>query len=70
MVPSLDGGWVVKKGGSLRATRHFETKSEAETWGRKLSTQQGSVLVIHKRDGTIESTNSHRSDTEPARDRG
>jgi hypothetical protein len=69
VVPSLNGGWVVKKGGSLRATRHFETKSEALSWARKLSIQKGSLLVIHERDGTIESTDAHRADPPPPRDR-
>lgn len=54
VVPDPKGGWSVKKGGAVRASRHFERKSEAESWGRKISTEQGSDLVIHKRDGTVQ----------------
>jgi hypothetical protein len=68
VVPGPDGGWNVKKGDALRASRHFETKKDAESWGRRISRQEGSELVIHKRDGTIESKDSHGRDPMPPRD--
>ena len=55
VVPDPRGGWSVKRGGAVRASRHFQTKQEAETWGRRVSGQEGSELVIHKRDGTVQS---------------
>lgn len=54
VVPSLDGGWNVRKAGSARASKHFETKTEAISWGRALSRKQNTEFWIHKRDGTIE----------------
>lgn len=59
VVPGPEGGWNVMRGDALRASRHFETKEDAESWGRKISRQMGSELVIHKWDGTIERKDSH-----------
>ena len=67
VVPALDGGWSVKRGGSVRASRHFETKEAAESWARRVSRKEGSDLVIHKWDGTIESKHYFQGD--PTRDR-
>jgi hypothetical protein len=55
VVPALNGGWSVRKYGSERATRHFETKEIAEAWARQLCIKQKVELVIHKRDGTVQS---------------
>jgi len=55
VVPSTDGGWSVRKGGALRASRHFEKKDDAVHWGRQTSKRDGSDLYVHKKDGTIES---------------
>jgi hypothetical protein len=68
-VPDPDGGWSVKKGGAERASRHFETKSDAIVWGREVSKNQRSEFVIHKKDGTIQRKDSHGNDPLPPRDR-
>jgi hypothetical protein len=65
VVPDPKGGWSVKKGGAVRASRHFARKSDAESWGRKVSTEQGSDLVIHKRDGTIQRKDSYAAAPRP-----
>ena len=70
VVPGPNGGWNVKRGGSLRASKHFETKEDAEVWGLQISRQEGSELVIHKRDGTIERKNSYGGDLLSPRVRG
>lgn len=54
VVPAPYGGWSVKKGGATRASRHFDTKDEAITWGREVSRKKHSEFVIHKEDGTIQ----------------
>ena len=46
-------GWVIKKEGTQRASRKFETKEEAITNAKSYKTS-GHDLVIHKKDGTIE----------------
>jgi hypothetical protein len=54
VVPDPEGGWAVRRGGASRSSGRFGTRREAETWGRRLSMRQGTELVIHKRDGTVE----------------
>lgn len=65
VVPNQDGGWSSKKGGADRASRNFETKKQAEQWSRDLSRKEGSELVIHKKDGTIQRKDSHGNDPYP-----
>jgi hypothetical protein len=69
VVPSPTGGWNVKKAGAERASKHFETKDPAEAWGRSRSQREGTELVIHRRDGTIERKDSHGRDPMPPRDK-
>jgi uncharacterized protein YdaT len=64
-----EGGWAVKKGGALRATKRFSTKQEAVAWGREVSRNQGSEFVIHRKDGTIQRKASHGGDPHPPTDR-
>ena len=69
VVPDSDGGWNVKKGGAERASKHFDRKQDAVDYGRKVSQNQESELVIHRKDGTIERSDSHGHDPNPPRDR-
>jgi len=69
VVPDLNGGWNVKKGGAKRASKHFDNKKQAENWARQVSKNQRTELVIHKRDGTIQRKDSHGRDPHPPRDR-
>lgn len=62
VVPAINGGWIVKKYGSDRASKHFRTKAAAESWGRALSIKERSDLVIHRRDGTVVQKNSYGRD--------
>ncbi len=67
VVPNPDGGWDVKRNGSQRASGHWDTKKEAVDEGRIISRNQGTELVIHKSDGTIQSRDSHGNDPYPPR---
>ena len=69
VVPNPNGGWDVRKGGASRASKHFDTKKEAEKQGRQISQNQNSELVIHRKNGTIERKDSHGRDPYPPRDR-
>ena len=69
VVPATDGGWNVKKGGSEKTSKHFEKKEEAIDYGRKVSKNQDSELVIHKKDGRIQNADSHGNDPIPPRDK-
>jgi len=37
VVPNPDGGWDSKKGGSERASKHFDKKQDAVDYSRELS---------------------------------
>lgn len=58
VISALSGGWNVRKGGALRASKHFLLKEDAEAWGREASRKEGSELFIHRRDGMIETKES------------
>lgn len=68
VVPDPDGGWNVKKRGSKRASKHFDNKEAAVSWGREVSRRQRSEFVIHKRDGTVQRKAPHGNDPHPPRD--
>ena len=51
---SLDGGWAVKKRQNTRASRVFDEKGDAVTYGKKMSESHCSELIIHRKDGSIE----------------
>lgn len=49
-----EGGWAVKKRGSLRATKRFRTKEEALDWAREKAVLRRSDLVIFRKNGTVQ----------------
>lgn len=65
VVPNPDGGWDVKRGGGQKASHHTDTKAEAERIARDISKNQGTELVIHGKDGKIQSKDSHGNDPYP-----
>ena len=65
VVPNQDGGWDVKRGGGQKASHHTDTKAEAERIARDISKNQGTELVIHGKDGKIQSKDSHGNDDYP-----
>jgi hypothetical protein len=65
VVPNADGGWDVKKGGSNRASGHFDTKQKAIDAGREISRNQGTEFFIHGKDGKIQRKDSHGNDPFP-----
>lgn len=65
VVPSSGGGWDVKKNDADRASGHFDTKKDAVDYGRKVSQNQGTELVIHNKDGKISNSDSHGNDPFP-----
>jgi deferrochelatase/peroxidase EfeB len=64
-----DDGWVVKKGGSTKATRHFSTQQEAIEWARDIAKRQKAEFYIHGRDGRIRSKDSYSNDPSPPKDK-
>jgi hypothetical protein len=67
VVPHRGGGWDVKRGGSERASAHFDTKRQAVSEGREISRNQQTELRIHNRDGRITQSDSHGRDPNPPR---
>ena len=65
VVPNSQGGWDVKKGGSEKASNHFDKKSAAVEKGREISKNQGSEFYIHGKNGKIQSKDSHGNDPNP-----
>ncbi len=68
VVPGVSGGWNVKRPGTARASKHFDTQADAVSWARELARQAGSELVIHRRDGTIATIDSYVRDPHPQRE--
>ena len=48
-----ESGWAIKKEGAQRAVKVFSTQSEAVRGAQKFKSQ-GSDLIIHKKDGSIQ----------------
>lgn len=67
VVPNSNGGWDVKKGGSEKASNHFDKKTDAIDKGREISQNQNSEFYIHGKDGRIQSKDSHGNDPNPPR---
>jgi len=68
VVPAPSGGWSVKRSGAERASRRFDSKEEAVSWGRAVSKTQGTAFFIHRRDGTIQQKESSANDPFPPMD--
>ncbi|HBU69647.1 MAG TPA: hypothetical protein DEE98_04610 [Elusimicrobia bacterium] len=69
VVPNPEGGWDVKKGGSGRASGHYEHKTEALKEGRVISQNQHTEFVIHDKHGRITDSDSHGNDPCPPKDK-
>lgn len=60
-----DGKWGVRKGGSDKVTRTFDTQKEAVNAARRIARNQGTELYIHGRDGRIRERDSYGRDPHP-----
>ena len=57
--------WAVRKSGSDRVTRKFDTQREAIEVAREFARNQGAEVYIHGRDGRIRERNSYANDPFP-----
>ncbi len=69
IVYNPNGGWDVRRDNAKRASAHADTKEEAIKKGRDISKNQGTELIIHRKDGRIQNADSHGNDPCPPRDR-
>lgn len=60
-----DGKWAVRRSGSDKATRLFDTQRQAIAQGREIARKQGTELYIHGRDGRIRERDSYGRDPYP-----
>ena len=65
VTPHPDGGWQIKGAGNQKVTVITDTKAEAVDRARDIAKNQGSELVIHGKDGKIQSKDSHGNDPFP-----
>jgi uncharacterized protein YdaT len=65
VTPHPSGGWQVKGEGNQKATKVTDTKQEAIDIARQIAKNQGSELIIHGKDGKIQSKDSHGNDPFP-----
>lgn len=69
VVPDPKGGWKGKRENAKKASIHADTKEEAVKKTRKISKNQETELIIHRKDGTIERSDSHGKDPCPPKDK-
>jgi len=62
------GGWDVRKSGSERASKHFDTQREAIQWAKIVAKNQKAELYVHGKDGKIREKNSYASHPRPLKD--
>ena len=55
------GDWAVRRVGSERATKVFQSQKEAVTFARKVAKKQGDTLYIHGRNGSVQQKASFRA---------
>ena len=60
-----DGKWAVRRTGSDKVTKLFDTRWEAIVQGRKIARNQRAELYIHDRDGRIRSRDSYEHEPHP-----
>lgn len=68
VLPDLISGWVVKKYGSSRAIKKFDSQQSAIEYARNISIETHGELYIHQPDGSIRSKDSFRSDPPPPKE--
>lgn len=64
-----NSGWAVKREGSQRAESVHPTKDQATDRGRDLARRDKVENVIHRKDGTIQNSNSYGPDPNPPKDK-
>ena len=60
-----DDGWALRRSGSSKATRTFQTQAEAIRYGKQVAQNQGTELFIHGKNGQIRERNSYGNDPFP-----
>ena len=59
VIPDYQGGWSVIRSGAARATKHFDSKTTAIEFARKICEKQASELVVHSTTGAVKTRTPH-----------
>ena len=65
VLPRGDGDWKVQRDGNSKPSHVTSTQQEATRIARQISSNQGTELQIHGRDGRIRQSDSHGHDPFP-----
>ncbi len=68
VVPHKEG-WATKKEGASRAGAVTDTKAEALERAREQAKRENVEVVIHKKDGKIQDSDSYGNDPHPPKDK-
>ena len=68
VVPHPDG-WAIKKDGAERAGSVWSTKHEALERARAQARREKVEVVTHRKDGTIQDSDSYGKDPNPPKDK-
>ena len=69
VIPTGDGNWGVRGEGTSKVTKKTPTQSEAINVARDIAKNQGSEVVIHRKDGKIRDKDSYGKDPCPPEDK-
>jgi uncharacterized protein (TIGR02271 family) len=68
-VLSRDEGWAVVREGNERATSIHPTQAEAAEVGREIARKDGTVFLLHAKDGRIRDRSDYGVDSGPSKER-
>jgi uncharacterized protein YdaT len=69
VVPTPNGNWGVRGEGNSKITKETSTQTQAIEMAREIAKNQGSEVVIHRKDGTIRDKDSYGKDPYPPKDK-
>jgi hypothetical protein len=62
VMPGPKGGWDILKNNGVKSIKHFENKLQAVRHARIICRKQQTEMVVHRRDGSIQSTDNYSKD--------
>jgi hypothetical protein len=69
VVPTPSGKWGVRGEGNSKITKETSTQTQAIEIAREIAKNQGSEVVIHRKDGVIRDKDSYGKDPNPPKDK-
>ena len=53
MLPDPRGGWIIRRAGAAGDSGHFQSRGEAERFGRELCRELNADLEVQQMDGSV-----------------